>query len=117
MNAPTLISIALAISCLAGCTVVKPVVCTFSYPIDNIRERLDAPDDPEREHELIPPVLAVIAAPVLIPMRFVSDAAIGCVAGLFSGFASDLNVVTGNMSSPARNLSRPFRTNARRPAD
>lgn len=98
----------------AGCTAVKPIVCAFTYPIDNIRERLNAPDGPDA-HEDLPPVLVLVAAPVVVPMRFLSEAAIGCVGGLFSGFASDLNVITGNCSSVARNLSRPFRTNARKP--
>lgn len=98
---------------LAGCTVVKPIVCTFTYPIDNVKERLNAPDDPD-SHEDLPPVLVVLAAPILVPMRFVSEAAIGCVGGLFSGFASDLNVITANTTSVARNLTRPFRTNARK---
>ena len=91
-----------------------PLVCAFSYPIDSMRNRLRAPDEPD-EHEQLPPVLVAVAAPVLIPLRFVSDSLIGAVAGLFSGFASDLNVVTWNFSSPTRNLTKPFRTNARRP--
>ena len=98
---------------LGACTVIKPVVCTVSYPIDCICERLDAVDD-EEDPEDIPPVLVFFAAPVLIPLRFVSEAAIGCVGGLFSGFASDLNVITANCSSPGRNLTKPFRTNARK---
>ena len=96
----------------SACTVAKPLVCAFTYPIDNIRNRLQAPDEPD-EHEQLPPVLVIAAAPVLIPLRFVSDSVIGAVGGLFSGFASDLNVVTWNFSSPARNLTKPFRTNAR----
>lgn len=97
-----------------GCTAVKPVVCTFSYPIDNIRQRLDAPDDPD-DHEDLPPVFVVMAAPLVVPLRFVGEALVGCVGGLFSGFASDLNVLTGNVSSPTQNLAAPFRTNARKP--
>jgi hypothetical protein len=98
--------------CLAGCTAIKPLVCTFTYPIDNIRQRLDAPDG-LYPHEDLPPVAVLVAAPVVVPLRFVSEAVIGCVGGLFSGFVSDLNVVTGNFSAPARNLTRPFQTNAR----
>ena len=100
---------------LGSCTVVKPLVCTVSYPIDCMCERLDAVDDEDPED--LPPVLVFLAAPVLIPMRFVSEAAIGCVGGLFSGFASDLNVITAHCSSPERNLTKPFRTNARKDAD
>ena len=101
--------------CATACTVVKPVVCTFSYPIDNIRERLAAPDD--NDDEDLPPVLILLAAPVIVPMRFVSEAVIGFVGGLFSGFASDLNVVTANFSSLTRNLTKPFKTNAANRAD
>jgi hypothetical protein len=60
-------------------------------------------------------VLVIAAAPVLIPLRFASDAVIGAVGGLFSGFASDLNVITGNYSQVTRNMTQPFRTNARAP--
>lgn len=104
---------AVVLAPLAGCTVVKPIVCTFTYPIDNLKGRLAAPENPD-PHEDLPPVLLVLAAPIVVPMRFVSEAAIGCVGGLFSGFASDLNVITGNTSSISRNLTRPFRTNARK---
>jgi hypothetical protein len=108
----------LAALCVAssGCTVVKPIVCSFSYPVVNIEQRLDAPDEPDPdEHEQLPPVLVIAAAPVLIPLRFASDAVIGAVGGLFSGFASDLNVITGNYSQVTRNMTQPFRTNARAP--
>jgi len=106
--------LAVAAVCVTGCTITKPLVCAFTYPIDNIRARLAAPDGPD-EHEDLPPVLVVAAAPVIVPVRFVSEAVIGAIGGLFSGLASDMNVVTWNFSSPARNLTRPFRTNARRP--
>lgn len=105
------LALAATLPCLAGCTVVKPLVCTFTYPIDNVQQRLDAPPSPA-PHEDLPPVLTILAAPIVVPMRFVSEAAIGCVGGLFSGFASDLNVVTANHASLAHNLTRPFRTNA-----
>lgn len=101
---------------LAACSVVKPLVCTFSYPIGQITDRLAAGDtDPSDDHEDLPAALVFLAAPLVIPMRFASEAAIGCVGGLLSGFASDLNVITGNVASPARNLTRPFKTNARAP--
>jgi hypothetical protein len=114
MNIVATARLAALLPCLAGCTAIKPIVCTFTYPIDNIRERLDAPDAPD-SHEDLPPVLVFVAAPVIIPLRFVSEAVIGCVGGLVSGFASDLNVLTGNTSSPAHNLTQAFRTNARGP--
>ena len=61
--------------------------------------------------------MTIVAAPVLIPLGFVCDALLGCAGGLFTGFASDLNVLTGNQRSLAHNLTRPFRTNARKPED
>lgn len=114
MNLTRLLFSFVAAAGLTSCTAVKPLVCTITYPIDNLRERLAAPDGPD-SHEELPPVAVVVAAPVIIPLRFVSEAVIGCVGGLVSGLVSDLNVVTGNFSSPARNLGRPFRTNAREP--
>lgn len=112
---PSLLPTALvAATCLTSCTAVKPLVCTISYPVDNIGERLDSPDDPD-SHEALPPAAVLVAAPVIIPLRFLSEALIGCVGGLCSGFVSDLNVITGNFSSPTRNLTKPFRTNARKP--
>lgn len=115
LMAPHRVLLGVLLATLGSCTVVKPLVCTVSYPVDCICERLDAVDDEDPED--LPPVLTFFAAPVLIPMRFLSEAAIGCVGGLFSGFASDLNVITANCSSPERNLTKPFRTNARKPAD
>ena len=98
---------------LGSCTAIKPLVCTFTYPVDNMRERLAAPrsdDDPED----LPPIPLLVAAPIIIPVRFVSEALVGLVSGLVSGVVSDLNVITGNFSSATRNLTKPFKTNAQR---
>lgn len=105
------LALSTTLPCLAGCTAVKPLVCTFTYPIENLQRRLDAPPS-DAPHEDLPPVMVALAAPIVVPMRFVSEAAIGCVGGLFSGFVSDLNVITGHHASVAHNLTRPFRTNA-----
>lgn len=116
MNQPRALALLILLT-MPACTVVKPVVCTFSYPITNLRIRLAMPDDESKAHEEIPPTLALIAAPVLVPLRFTCDAVMGFAGGLVSGFASDLNVLTWNFDEPARNLTRPFRTNAKRPRD
>ena len=102
-------------ACSSGCTAIKPLVCAFTYPIDEMRKSLAAPYDHEEEYAHIPPPLVLIAAPVLIPLRFVGLAAMGIGGGLVSGFASDLNVIIWNFDVPWRNLTRPFRTNARKP--
>jgi hypothetical protein len=109
------VSFSLAAALAAGCTVVKPVVCTFTYPIDVIGADVALPDEPEDDYAEIPPPLVCIAAPVLIPLRFLGLAVMGFGGGLVSGFASDLNVVTWNFETPWENLSRPFHTNAREP--
>lgn len=104
--------------CVLGCTVVKPVVCTFTYPIDVMSASAAVPeDDDEDDSQDIPPTLVCLAAPILIPLRFLGHAVMGFSAGLVSGFASDLNVITWNCESPAANLTRPFRTNARKTED
>lgn len=104
----------IALLCLPACTVVKPLVCIVVHPIACIAERLDAePEAPE--HERLSTAMTLLAAPVLIPLRFVCDGLVGGAAGFFSGFASDLNVLTGHAQSVARNLTHPFRTNARKP--
>jgi hypothetical protein len=99
----------------AGCTVVKPVVCTFTYPVAKMAASLSVPDDPSDDYAEIPAPLVCVAAPVLIPLRFVGLAAMGFGGGLVSGFASDLNVVLWRFEAPWTNLSRPFLTNARKP--
>lgn len=99
-----------------ACTVVKPVVCTFTYPIGVIAADLSSDDDAEgEEHEQIPPPLLCVAAPVVIPIRFVGLALCGFAGGIVSGFASDLNVVLWNFDDPMKNLTRPFLTNMKEP--
>ena len=103
----------LAIAC--GCTVVKPLVCTFTYPVDVMSKSLSVPEDETDDHAEIPPPLVCVAAPVLIPLRFLGLAVMGFAGGFVSGFASDLNVVTWRFEDPWTNLTRPFLTNAREP--
>jgi len=113
------IAAAAGIACVAtlacGCTLVKPVVCTFTYPIDEMSASLAAPHDDSEDYAQIPPPLLFATAPILIPLRFVTLSIMGAAGGLVSGFATDLNVVIWNFDHPLENLSRPFRTNAKKP--
>ncbi len=116
MRRMTSIAGAAAVAALAaGCTVVKPIVCAFTFPIHEMSEDLAVPDDDGDDYAEIPPPLVCIAAPVLIPLRFVAMSVLGFAGGLVSGFASDLNVITWNCEAPWTNLSRPYLTNAREP--
>jgi hypothetical protein len=99
----------------ASCTVVKPVVCTFTYPVDVMSEAFAVPDDDSDDWEEIPPPLVCLSGPVLVPLRFLGLAVMGLAGGLVSGFASDLNVITWRFDEVTRNLTRPFLTNAREP--
>ena len=63
----------------------------------------------------VPDSLFFATAPILIPLRFVTLSIMGAAGGLVSGFATDLNVVIWNFDHPLENLSRPFRTNAKKP--
>lgn len=98
-----------------ACTVVKPVVCTFTYPVNVMSEHPSVPDDPGDDYAEIPPPLLCIAAPVLIPLRFLGLAVMGFGGGLVSGFASDLNVVLFNFDHVTTNLTHPFLTNMKEP--
>jgi len=98
-----------------GCTIVKPLVCTFTYPVNVMREDLSVPEDPADDYEKIPPPLVCVAAPVLIPLRFLGLAVMGFGGGIVSGFASDLNVVLWNFDSATKNLTHPFLTNMKEP--
>jgi len=99
----------------SACTVVKPVVCSISYPIDVMRRALAVPDDDKDDYADIPAPLVLVSAPVLVPLRFLGLSVMGIGGGLVSGFASDLNIITWNFDHPLRNLTDPFRTNARAP--
>jgi hypothetical protein len=104
-----------AAALLPACTAVKPVVCTFTYPIDVMSENLSVPDDPSDDYEDIPPPLLCAAAPVLLPLRFVGLALMGFAGGLVSGFASDLNMILWSAETPWKNMTRPFLTNRKSP--
>jgi hypothetical protein len=115
----TLRKTAAGLACIAalasGCTVVKPIVCTFTDPVDKMAESLATPRDESEEYSDIPPTLVLVTAPILIPLRFVTLSIMGLSGGLVSGFASDLNVIVWNVDTPVTNLTRPFKTNAKKP--
>ncbi len=104
---------ALALSCLlCSCTVTKPVVCTFTWPVLLFAE-------PGTQTQLFGHQSGTgntyedgrTGAYILLGFLF----AIGPVGGLVTGVISDINVLTGESTSghPARNLYHPLLTNAR----
>ena len=68
----------------------------------------------EREPDDLPGPLLIAAVPILFPLNFVYWTAHGTVAGLFSGFASDLNLITGHGSIDRtwETMLVPMKTNA-----
>lgn len=106
---------------LAGCTVVKPVVCSVGYPVRTIGEALNKQEDEERQGEekykSTPTVLAVPTAIVVVPVAFAGLSAVGIIGGLTSGVASDLNLLLGNadFDDTRESLPYPFRTNVQKP--
>ena len=104
---------ALTLSCLlCSCTVTKPVVCTFTWPVVFL-------SSPGGQTQLFSDQSATgntyedgrEGAFFLLGFLF----AIGPVGGLVTGVISDINVLTGESTSgqPARNLHHPLLTNAR----
>lgn len=114
--------LALGAASLPGCTVVKPVVCTFSSPwylIESTTESRDL-DDGEAEAaeaESIPTPCFCVAAPIVLPIRIVERMVNGFVGGLCTGVVSDLNVLVGNSEKPTKNVTRAWQTNAKTPAE
>ena len=100
-----------------GCTAVKPVVCAFTYPLDVMSQSAETPDEPGPDYDDIPPPLLCVAAPVLLPLRFVGLSVMGIGGGIVSGLASDLNVITWHFDDPFANLTKPFKTNASEPEE
>ena len=106
---PILRSLLLSALLLSSCTLVKPVVCTFTWPVLLLGG----------EHDLGPvdlgdcygqsgdQVAVALAALLVLP---------GPVGGLITGVISDWNVVTGQSipGDPARNFFHPMKTNLSR---
>ncbi len=106
----------------SGCTVVKPVVCTFATPWQFVESavdsrELDEDDRADDEAERLPTACVCLAAPIVIPIRIVERMVTGCIGGFCTGLVSDLNVLVGNSERPAKNLLEAWRTNARTPSE
>jgi hypothetical protein len=102
-----------ALAAATGCTIVKPVACGLTAGTIETANRIDRASE-EDEPDDLPGPLLVAALPVLFPLNFVYWTAHGTVAGLFSGFASDLNLVTGHgtIDRTWETLLVPMKTNA-----
>jgi hypothetical protein len=109
----TLLATLATLAAASGCTIVKPVACGLTAGTIETIARVEAHSE-EREPDDLPGPLLVAALPVLFPLNFVYWTAHGTVAGLFSGFASDLNLVTGHGSIDKtwETMLVPMKTNA-----
>lgn len=86
---------AVALVLLSGCTVIKPITCAAVFPFQQFAKSSER-SDPAEEHSEMPAAAVIAAAPVLIPLRYVYYVSYGALAGLVSGFISDLNLITGH---------------------
>ena len=91
---------------MQSCTVVKPVVCTFTWPVVLLSE------EGRSEPMFLGGDGPVGTAALLYLGVFLS---VGPVGGLVTGVISDVNVLTGDSTPgrPGRNLHHPLLTNAR----
>jgi len=98
---------------VSGCTVIKPVACATVFPFQKIAKDMKTKDDGD-EHSKLPTAGVIVAAPVLIPLKYVYYVSYGLVGGLVSGVVNDLNMLTGHGSirNSNRTMFRPLRTNA-----
>jgi len=107
------IALCAVLAAASGCTIVKPVACGLTAGTIETANRIEARSE-EDEPDDLPAPLLVAALPVLFPLNFAYWTAHGTVAGLFSGFASDLNLVTGHGSIDRtwETMLVPMKTNA-----
>lgn len=98
---------------MSGCTVIKPVACATVFPFQKIAKDMKSKDDGDAHSEL-PTAGVIVAAPVLIPLKYVYYVSYGLVGGLVSGVVNDLNMVTGHGSlrNSRKTIYQPLRTNA-----
>lgn len=117
-RAAVLLALLLSFVAFSGCTVTKPLVCAIGYPVRSIGEAARS-DDEDEKFERMPAVLAVLSAPVLIPLTFGALSVVGATGGLVTGFASDLNLILGHadLDDTRRSLLLPFNTNIRKQED
>ncbi len=97
---------ALALCIMQSCTVVKPVVCTFTWPVVLLSEE-------GRSEPMFSGGDGPVGKGALIFLGGVF--AVGPVGGFVTGVISDVNVLTGDSTPgrPGRNLHHPLLTNAR----
>lgn len=107
------LALAAASVAVSGCTVIKPIACAAVFPFQQFARATES-GDPEQKHSEMPAAGVIVAAPILIPLRYVYYVSYGAVGGLVSGFISDLNLITGHGSwqNSRRMIYRPMRTNA-----
>lgn len=103
-----------------GCSAIKPVICSVTYPVRVFQSRLERTvddDEDDEDYNDLPAAFLIPAAIVLTPFHFAAASVTGVVAGTASRVVSDLNVLVGNaeFSWDDMNLQRPFKTNAKRP--
>lgn len=118
-----LCSIALLGPLVSACTVVKPVVCTFTTPVRFVTDAIashdldDPADAADAEAESLPNACLCVAAPVVIPIRIVERMVTGFIGGFCTGVVSDLNVLVGHTEHATKNLTIAWRTNATTPSE
>jgi hypothetical protein len=110
----------LAVLLLASsCTIIKPVACAIVYPavsVVRLFEGADRKSEPESKYEDIPTGLALVELTILLPVFYAYKTTVGLLGGLFTGFVSDLNIVTGNanLKGSYETILDPARVNQRR---
>ncbi len=109
-----LVSLLLSVSiAIPGCTIVKPIACALGYPPLEVGRRIEKASD--REYDDLPAPVLWVAFPILFPLNYVYWTAHGAVSGVFSGFANDLNLITGNgtLDRTWETMFQPQKTNAK----
>lgn len=103
----------------SSCTIVKPVACAIVYPavsVIRLFEDADRNDRSKDEYKGTPGGLAIVELSLLLPVFYAYKTAVGLLGGLFTGFVSDLNIVTGNatMTGTFETILNPRHVNQRR---
>jgi len=83
-----------AASMTTSCTLTKPIVCAVTTPVYVLGNSDSCGCDPRGAAC----GLAIVAA-------------VGAAGGLITGIISDINVLTGEVADPLRNIHDPFATN------
>ncbi len=98
-----LVLVALLFLATPSCTLCKPVVCAVTTPFLLLSESGSGPVFTCRNDGDGYAVVALLGV----------VGAVGAVVGLFTGIASDFNVLTGRVDQrhALKNLANPFRTN------